>query len=397
MTGGEQPIGRRLAQWRVRRRMTQQMLADRLGKSKSWVDKVERGVRTLDKLSVIEDIARVLRVDPVVLLGREALPPEVAAGADGVDAVRAALTQHDVFRRGTGGTPPPDQLARQVEYAWLTYQHARYPQLLRALPDLISAARRAHADRPDRFAELLVQGYRVTSAVLVKLGEADLAWLVADRAVAAALDDPVLAATAAVPLGQALRALGRGRLAMAATVTAAHRIAPPTPHEGPPQESSLCGTLLLQAALAAATCGDARSVGELTDQAAEMAERVGEHGEHHWIGFGPTVVELARVVAAVELGEAGAAVDRHEQITRRAQWARLPPEHRAAHLVDAARAYLLVGDLPGAGRALVEADRTAPAETRTRPAARTVIAEVYRDGPVPAALAHLATAVGLTR
>ena len=31
----EMPIGRRVARWRVRRRMTQQMLADRLGKSKS--------------------------------------------------------------------------------------------------------------------------------------------------------------------------------------------------------------------------------------------------------------------------------------------------------------------------------------------------------------------------
>src|SRR5205807_9742759 len=41
----ELPIGRRVAYWRGRRRMSQQVFADRLGKSKSWVDKVERGVR----------------------------------------------------------------------------------------------------------------------------------------------------------------------------------------------------------------------------------------------------------------------------------------------------------------------------------------------------------------
>ena len=48
----ELPIGRRVAYWRGRRKMSQQVFADRLGKSKSWVDKVERGVRRLDKFSV---------------------------------------------------------------------------------------------------------------------------------------------------------------------------------------------------------------------------------------------------------------------------------------------------------------------------------------------------------
>ncbi|WP_343871410.1 helix-turn-helix transcriptional regulator, partial [Dactylosporangium roseum] len=49
----ELPIGRRVAYWRNRRKMSQQVFADRLGKSKSWVDKVERGVRRLDKFSVV--------------------------------------------------------------------------------------------------------------------------------------------------------------------------------------------------------------------------------------------------------------------------------------------------------------------------------------------------------
>ncbi|SCE94144.1 hypothetical protein GA0070558_114178 [Micromonospora haikouensis] len=49
------------------------------------------------------------------------------------------------------------------------------------------------------------------------------------------------------------------------------------------------------------------------------------------------------------------------------------------------------------GRALVEADRIAPAEVRVRPSARTVIAEVARGGPAPAGAAHLATVIGLIR
>ena len=43
--------------------MSQQVFADRLGKSKSWVDKVERGVRRLDKFSAVHEIADVLQVE----------------------------------------------------------------------------------------------------------------------------------------------------------------------------------------------------------------------------------------------------------------------------------------------------------------------------------------------
>jgi transcriptional regulator with XRE-family HTH domain len=392
--GDELPIGRRVAHWRNRRRLTQQMLADRLGKSKSWVDKVERGVRSLDRFSVILDVAEVLRVDPAVLTGGDA-PPSTAV-AD-LDALRAALARYPTVPAAP--VARVGELGRRVGHAWLSYEHAHYPQLVRALPGLLGDAQQAHAADPaGEAAGLLVQAYRVMAATLVKLGEPDVAWLAADRAMAVAAADPLREAGAAVPLGQALRAAGRGRLAMGATIAAAHRIAPIVPHEGPPEELALCGTLLVEAALAAAGCGDGRGVEELVEQAAEIAERVGEGREQrHGVSFGPTAVEAARAVAAVELGDGGTAVAWHEKATGGVGWARLPVEHRAAHLVDAARAYLLVGDLMRAGRALVEADRVAPAEIRCRPVARTVIAELVRGGPVPADVARLADVVGLTR
>ena len=67
----ELPIGRRVAYWRGRRKMSQQVFADRLGKSKSWVDKVERGVLRLDKFSVVYEIADILQLDVQILLGRD--------------------------------------------------------------------------------------------------------------------------------------------------------------------------------------------------------------------------------------------------------------------------------------------------------------------------------------
>ncbi|MEK8109726.1 helix-turn-helix transcriptional regulator [Micromonospora sp. M12] len=44
--GNEPPIGRRMAELRAHRGMSQQVFADRISKSKSWVDKVERGCVT---------------------------------------------------------------------------------------------------------------------------------------------------------------------------------------------------------------------------------------------------------------------------------------------------------------------------------------------------------------
>lgn len=398
--------------------MTQQMLADRLRRSKSWVDKVERGVRTLDRYSVIQELAHVLRVDPEVLLGQQ--PSTPAGTPDGVDDIRATLARYDI--------PPapaqaPEELRRQIGYAWLSYQHAHYGQLVRVLPGLLDAVQGV------RSAEVLVPAYRITSSLLVKLDEADLAWLAADRAMAAAGDNQILAATATIAVAQALRASHRDHLALAAALTAANRILPPTPTNPPPSgpgdhevdeprgdrtarqphdhggegrgwsagEWAVGGTLLVQAALAAAGCGEHRRAAELTDRAAGVAAHLRGYDDQHRTGFGPVVVDLARVVLAAQRGDADEALRRHSAVVRREAWRRLPAEYRGAYLVDVARAYLQVGDLRGAARALVDADSVAPAEVRCRPLARTVIADVARAQPAPAGVARLATLVGLTR
>ncbi|WP_432953580.1 helix-turn-helix domain-containing protein [Micromonospora haikouensis] len=392
------PVGRRVAYWRGRRRLSQQMLADRLGKSKSWVDKVERGVRALDRVSILHDIAAVLRIDAAVLLGRDARPAWATERAEGVERIRAALSAYEIMLGRATQRPavPADRLARQVGHGWITYQHARYPQLVDLLPPLLADAQRTHARDPATGRGPLVESYRITAALLVKVGEADLAWLAADRAVAAATGDRALVAAAVVQLGQALRASGRARAARSAALAAAYRIAPADPDDGTPQELSLCGALLVQAALAAARHGDEASATELLGEAAAMADRVGEGHDHHRTGFGPTTVGSARVAAAVELGAARAAVTWHERTTRRDAWRWLPAEHRAAHLLDAARAYLQADDPASAGRTLVDVDRTAPAEVRHCPAARSVLAQVVRDPHAPATIVQLALALGVT-
>ncbi|MFI0795177.1 hypothetical protein ACH4OY_21225 [Micromonospora rubida] len=269
------------------------------------------------------------------------------------------------------------------------------------LPDLLGDSRHVCHTRPadEPAADLLVRVYRLAAQVLVKLGEANLAWLAADRAMNAATGDPRRAGLAAISLAQALWALRRGRLAMTAALTAVHQLDLTPARVFLPDEPALTGTLLIEAALAAATCGDDTAAGELTERAAHLATAHGHHHHHDndGTGFGPTAVELARALTAMRLGDHHRAVIIHRQATGGDAWHQLPAEHRAAHLIDITRAHLDLGDPRAAGRALVTADRIAPAETRTRPAAHTALTAVLRAGPTAADVARLAATIGLLR
>ncbi|WP_229397983.1 helix-turn-helix domain-containing protein [Micromonospora okii] len=385
----ELPVGRRVAQWRVRRNMTQQQFADRLGKSKSWVDKVERGVRRLERMSNLREIAETLRIDLEVLLAEQPQQPDPAAA--GVEGLRVALARYHV----EGSARPPDlpELRTRVDHAEQTYRHARHSTLLALLPGLLDATRAA---RPGRAADhLLVDVYGLVALALLKVDQGELAWLAADRGMAAALatNDPWVAAAATVPLAQALRHGGRRQSATEVALVAAHRLTSPRFGGAPAGEPFLLGTLLIQAALAAAAGpGDERGVRELLDQAGAAAGDAGAGGG----SFGRAAVEAARVVAESALGEVTAATVGHERLVAGDGWRWLPTEHRAAYLLDVARAYALAGDMLRAGRAVLEAERTARGEVHDRPAVRDLVAAVARSDATPPGLLRLAATLHVT-
>src|SRR5689334_20532068 len=243
--------------------MSQQVFADRLGKSKSWVDKVERGVRRLDKFSVIYEIADVLQVDAQLLLGKDAerRPGSInCVDQVEVEEIRAALERYDqispIFL--TSPEPPPlEELRKAGGHAWLTFQHAKYGVLARALPRLLRDAQAAdngylRTEAAPDAAHLLGQVYQISSSTLRKLGEHELAWLAADRSIAVSQrsGDHLLAAVASYRVGSALLALGRARPALEVNVNVANRLAPGAGGETPPERLSVYGMLLLNGAMA---------------------------------------------------------------------------------------------------------------------------------------------------
>ncbi|MGB2569552.1 helix-turn-helix domain-containing protein [Micromonospora citrea] len=404
----ELPIGRRVAYWRGRRKMSQQVFADRLGKSKSWVDKVERGVRRLDKFSVLYEIADILQVDVQLLLGKD---PERRTDALNcidqieVQEIRAALERYDSMSAYFDAAPYPPPLAdmrKAVNHAWLTYQYGRYGMLTRALPKLLRDAQAADAgyggEQAKEAAHLLGQVYQIASSVLRKLGECDLAWLAADRSMAVAqrADDQLLAGVATTRVCNALVAMGRARPALELNVTIANRLAPGGMNDAGPERLSVYGMLLLQGAMAAARIGDSATVDDLFNGAHEAATMLGSDQNHYWTSFGPTNLELHRAAAAIELGDGGRAVDIHQRIPEPAFNALLP-ERRAHHLLDIARGYAQIGDVANAGEMLLRGDRLAPSEIRCRPIAHEVMSDVLRRtrGAPPPPIAELAEHMGV--
>jgi len=403
----ELPIGRRVAYWRGRRSMSQQIFADRLGKSKSWVDKVERGVRRLDKFSVVYDIADVLNVDVQQLLGREAeRRPGTSACMDQseVDNIRSALERYEQANTFNRPVEPPclEQLRKSVQHAWLTYQHSRYEVLVRGLPRLLRDAQTADAaglrdvDGEPSPAHLLGQVYQIVTSAMRKLGELELAWLAADRAVVVAerAGDRLLAGAASYRVGLALLALGRARSALEVNISIANRLVPDG--QSSAAHASVYGMLLLQGAMAAARIGDGATVRDLLAGADSAARVVGGNHNYYWTSFGPTNVELHRVAAAVELGEGGLAVQTHERIDP-VGFAALPPERRAHHYVDLARGLVQEGEVERASEMLLEGDRLAPSEIRCRPVVHEVLSDVLRriKGTPCGPVAELAETMGV--
>jgi len=405
----ELPIGRRVAYWRARRRMSQQVFADRLGKSKSWVDKVERGVRRLDKFSVVYEIADVLQLDVQLLLGKdpERRPDSInCIDQVEVEEIRAALERYDSISAFFDTQPhqqPLTEMRKAVSHAWLTFQHAKYGVLARALPKLLrdaQAADTAYAGGSDAHAaaHLLGQVYQIASSSLRKLGEHELAWLAADRSIAVSqrAGDPLLAGIATHRVGSALLALGRARPALEVNVNIANRLAPGGGNESSPERLSVYGMLLLQGAMASARIGDGATVRDLLAGAEEAAAEMGGDHNHYWTCFGPTNVKLHRAAAAVELGEGRAAVEVHEGIDPDG-FNSLLPERRAHHMLDIARGFAQMGDVEKASEMLLEGDRLAPSEIRCRPIAHEVMSDVLRRtrGTPPPAVAELAEHMGV--
>jgi transcriptional regulator with XRE-family HTH domain len=138
MDDGE--LGWRIAYWRERRGVTQRLLADRIGRSKSWIEKVEAGTRSASRLPILLTICQELRVDLPVLIGRDVKRDTRNCIDDAqVDSIRVALENYAGISTDIPADYEPSigRLGRRVLNVWAAFELTDYDVVSRTLPGLL--------------------------------------------------------------------------------------------------------------------------------------------------------------------------------------------------------------------------------------------------------------------
>jgi len=375
----EGPIGERIRIYRKRRGLSQQELAGLVHRSESWLSQVERGIRSVDKLSVLIDVAKVLKVNVETLSGQPfSLAPNGEPELDGIAAIQRALSSYP----GLGVTSPTPGTLRDIERmtdeVHRRYQAADYGAATRILPALITStdALVAESQGGERQHALELQGsvYVAAAKLVTKVGNAELAWLTADRAANAALhaESATLGAAAAYQVACAF--LKNDRLDDAETValTTASNLRDDTP-----TGVSLRGALTLIAAVIAGRRSDRAEATERLQRAQLLADQLGEEANYGWTAFGPTNVAIHRVSTAAELGDAGEAIAKAELLDVSALPEGLLSRRAQVH-IDMAWAYTQRRGDAEAVINLLEAERVAPQTVRYNVLVRELLREMLK-------------------
>jgi tetratricopeptide (TPR) repeat protein len=365
-------------------------------------------------------------------------PPETPAEradrapVEALDELRSVIVGHPDLGGllstggGTRGDVDTAALARSVDEAWAAARRWALVELGRRLaeliPDLEHAARApgvASADGGTELRLLLARAYRAAATAFTFAGEADAAWVAADRAMAAAesAGDPPGVVAGVYRMAHAFVRDGRFEQAEQALDAALGALGPLVDDGPAPAVLALTGSLHLLAAVAAAREGErtkahdhveaARSLaGRLVKEAGDVAAPNATAGTAGIAGavatdgsdayeteFGPANVDAHAVAVAVELGDAGMAVD----IVRRVDVSALSPERQARLLVDVARAQTQRRQVAVATEALLEAEGLAPELVAGHPIVRDAVRQLMEQAPEAGedlrALAHRTSAL----
>ncbi|MFF4228986.1 helix-turn-helix domain-containing protein [Streptomyces sp. NPDC001820] len=389
--GDHLSIGERIAFYRRRRGYTQEVLAGLVGRSTDWLAKAETGRRKPPRIDMLAELARILRVPLADLVGQTMLV-EDEKQQDDVPAVRDALMSPRRLSRLLFGLeaeaqlPTPAPIAVRVEKAWNDYQGGRLGSVIAALPGLLQTAQeledraaRRGEDRHDCWA-VSARTHHLAATTLAKVGESDLSWLAAERAMQAAdsSDDPLVLASAARSGTHALLANGRYEAAMQLGDATANWLAPRVA-DSDPSALSLLGMIHLRAAVAAARHQDRPTATRLLNRAEELADNLGSDENYWQTGFGPTNVLLHRLSIELDLDNVAYVVE-----NGRINVDHMPQERSVSHRIDFARALSLAGHGDEAFAELRTAERTSPQLVRNNPRVRETLRDLTKQSPVTA-------------
>ena len=394
----QKALGRKIAAERRRRGLSQPELARMIGRSVAWVSQVERGVRKVDRMSVLENVAAALDL-PLADLAAEA-PVVAAVTEEPPDArgLRLVLSGAYALRAMLNGRRQPamSTLRTKNRRAWDLTHAGRYTDLtdlLRGLvPDLETAARTAPESQRAEVYELMAATYQTCSAALAKLGEPEAAWIAADRAMAAGerAANAMLVAAGAFRLVFVFLAARHHDQAEETARTAVDALQPQA-DQGDPQAMSLWGALTLQRAVIASRVNHPDAAYDHLERARQVAMRLGDGHNDYNTEFGPANVGLYEIAIAVELGDAGRAL----RVAATVDTTGLSAERRARMLIDVARAHGQRRQINEAVAALRRAEDITPEQVHGHELVRQLVSDLLTmQNPPSSELRDLAGRVG---
>ncbi|GAB3969079.1 helix-turn-helix domain-containing protein [Streptomyces sparsus] len=379
-------FGQRLQILRLRRGMSQAVLAGLVGKSTSWVKAVEGGRLREPGWQVVLQLAEALRVRNLTeLTGAEAGVHElrtemfIGPGHERLPQVRDAINA--LPPTTSRQAPPAAHLRARLGAAWAArHSSPVHREVVGALlPDLVRDAQLAarQSDRAvDRRAAqaVLSEVYSLAQFFLAYQPDSALLWRVAERAMVAAheAEDPHTIGVAAWLQAEAHRDSGHYDQAEQTTADALAYLEP-LREDGSVALRAIAGTLEAAAGYTAARRGEAGTAWAWWDRARRAAGTLPPGYFHPITSYSVPVMGAHGVTLAVELRAGRESVKQAAQADAHTIPSR---PRRARHRIGEARAHQLAGQSETALATLERAHASAPETVRWNGYARRILLEL---------------------
>ncbi|MFH9692619.1 helix-turn-helix domain-containing protein [Streptomyces globisporus] len=399
--------GERIRALRESRGMSRPVLSELCGRGVEWLKKIESGERELTSHPLLLRLAAALQVaDLSVITGTDT--PAAAATAvplgrlshPGMPTIWSAVMTRSLTPSASGPVDPASLQGRvdKTWRLWHTSAHNR-TEVGALLPDLIRdgehAVRTLDGEQRRRAHVALSDVYRLTGQATAYVAPAELAWVVADRALSAAqaADQPAAIAAASWNLGNILRETAYPEEALRVVEEAAALIRPHL--DGAPEDwRGIYGALQLHAAVTVAREGREGDAWRYWEKGDQVAKNLPAAYVHPSTVFGRANVDFHAVSVATDLKKSQKAIGLADDIDPDI----MPSVERRARLwVEVARGHLQRGDRTAALHVMQMAHRIGAETVAYTPSARTVAADLWRSAPraLRPEAAELAVNVGI--
>ncbi|WP_097982246.1 helix-turn-helix domain-containing protein [Streptomyces sp. f150] len=408
LANDELSTGERIRVLRESRGMSRPVLAQQCGRGVEWLKKIESGERELRDHGLLLQLAAALQIADLSVITGTNTPAAIAATVPlgrlshpGMPDIWAAVMTRSLTPAASGPIDPVTLQGRvdQTWRLWHTSAHNR-TEVGALLPDLIrdgEHAVRTLDGKRRRLAQIALSDiYRLTGQATAYVAPAELAWVVADRALAAAhgADNPPAIAAAAWNLGNILRETAYPEEALRVVNEAADLIRPHL--DGAPEDwRGIYGALQLHAAVTVAREGREGDAWRYWDRGDQVAKSLPATYVHPSTVFGRANVDFHAVSVATDLQKSARAIGLADDIDPDV----MPSVERRARLwVEVARGHLQRGDRTAALHVMQMAHRIGAETVAYTPSARTVAADLWRNSPrsMRAETSKLAESVGIT-